>query len=559
MTARIVLRKRIRRTPESLEALQRANSEPDSDRQRLRELADVFPHVVPSRDDPPKDDPYQKTPPIEPNPDNQLLAPDDAPEASEEGSEFLSVWGFVERSNPTRPRDEKAPWVDGRDPDTVRAGLLESPDLLTEVIVGERKPRGDLEVINDAQVPARERPALAVDVGVEVASYLNSGQHWETRLFAAPTFGTARDGMQMVGANWALDAEFSPDCENNGKDVNVVIVDTGLNEGYLRELVPDVDFRGGFVTRPERTYGPTEMPPDLPAGQLEERPLPGAFSDRMFSQGVGHGNMIARNILRIAPRARIFDAPLLPPRVTDIQKFTSDVEHLYEEIGYTRDESEFRDQPWIIVNAWAVANSINETTLGAQLNQYYTSGDAHNTTNLIQNMSSDFAIIFAAGNNGLFEPIQGAGLYDRGPFRVGEEDPSRLHGSISGANALPGVLTVGSCTVHGQWIGSSSMGDVPPALTALGVDRGGKPDLVAPSWFAETNDRHLTNTGTSAASGLVAGLAAASWSVDPTRSPQTLLQQMRDAAANNPFESQPAEAVPSARERLGHGIIHYPF
>jgi len=133
-------------------------------------------------------------------------------------------------------------------------------------------------------------------------------------------------------------------------------VDTGFNENYLRSLVPDVAFGGGFIVNTPNT------------------PFPGDFQSAYKSMPTGHGNMIARNILRIAPRVRLFDAPILPPRVTDVQEYTFMVELLFEAIQELRSLTPYAHQPWLIVNAWAVADSIQERGLGPQ-NMLYTPRD----------------------------------------------------------------------------------------------------------------------------------------------------------------------------------------
>ena len=455
--------------------------------------------------------------------------------------EFLTTWGLVLRNNPREPgtKDPKTgtvthEWLDGFDPQTVRRNLLQPGDVLTEITEGEGV--GDLPT--QAVFTDEERRSVAIDTALEAAQYNNASQHWGTRKSGGTTFGTARDAMRLIGTNWSQTG-FDAPAGQDGENINVVIVDTGFNENYLRSLVPDVAFGGGFIVNTPNT------------------PFPGDFQSAYKSMPTGHGNMIARNILRIAPRVRLFDAPILPPRVTDVQEYTFMVELLFEAIQELRSLTPYAHQPWLIVNAWAVADSIQERGLGPQ-NMLYTTGEFHNTNTLLQLMSQDYGIVFAAGNNGLFEPAPGSGHYNRGPHRPGGNPPienGRPFGSITGANALPGVLTTGACTTNGAWIASSSQGDGPQSLRTIdNAAPGFKPDLVAPSWFSENQDSHQINTGTSASSAVVAGLAASAWGADPNLSPQELFTSLRNAAL-----SAENENAIGYRARFGHGIVQYPL
>lgn len=528
MTARVVLRKRIPFRKDVAELIESRNrGDKDSDQNAIREFAELFPHLVKKQ--------------IEKLAEKYDLS---TLEAVGSEPEFFSVWGLALRKNPKSPGnlDKKTntiipEWVEGKDPVSVRQRLLRPEDILTEVTRG--KGRGDL--ITQPELNSEEAKSVGVDIVLEPVKGSNATQFWGTEKSNAPTFGTARDAMRLIGADWVQN-EFHPADNRDGANINVVVVDTGMSENYIRSLVSGLEFGGGFVD------------------MVDGRPEPGMFFEPKKAVHTGHGNMIARNILRIAPSVRIFDAPLLPPRVRDIEQFTDAVEHLFEGIREERNLSPYSHEPWMIVNAWAVENSIqelhiNEPPVNFSPSTLYTSGAMHSTNKLIQNMSHDFAIVFAAGNNGQFEPSPSAGIYNRGPYRGIAAENGRPHGSITGANALPGVLTVGACNVNGNWIGGSSQGNGPDALMNLGTDDPrGKPDLVAPSWFCETHDRHQTNTGTSAACAVAAGLAASAWGNQPHLPPQALWNEMRQAAL-----SRENENAPSYRERMGYGIVQYPF
>src|SRR5205823_9370499 len=92
----------------------------------------------------------------------------------------------------------------------------------------------------------------------------------------------------------ALGATFPP---MDGHGVNVVVVDEGFSKALLQVRHPGFAYGGGWIVNQ----------PTMPVR------LPGAPVDLN-----GHGTMIARNIPSIAPRARLFDFPMLPERITNV-------------------------------------------------------------------------------------------------------------------------------------------------------------------------------------------------------------------------------------------------
>ncbi|MBV1797142.1 S8 family serine peptidase [Siccirubricoccus sp. G192] len=169
---------------------------------------------------------------------------------------------------------------------------------------------------------------------------------------------------------------------------------------------------------------------------------------------------------------------------------------------------------------------------------------------------SGFDVVFAAGNCGGFCPKSRCGPDDRGPGR-----------SVHGPNARPEVLTVGAVRVDGTWLGYSSQGPGPrpeppeqagyaspsqdhppqgPEAARLAHD---KPDLCAPSQFADDEDAAGANTGTSAACGIAAGAVAAlrsGWS--PCDLPPAMLRECLRRQARRP-------AGAAWNNRLGWGIL----
>ncbi len=425
------------------------------------------------------------------------------------------VWGLVEAD---------------QDPDVVRASLVDKADVVTliepEAIteaklakhVIERAGPGRFLPRKPAVADLDEEKAIAVSLPMISAEIPAPKGHWAPGKSGSACFGSASDAMRLIGASWSDGQIGSSHPQMTGRDVNVIIVDVGCTKRYLKHMLPSLNFGGGFADRE-------------PA-----RPDPGMFFDISGKPGGWHGNMIARNILRLAPEARIYDAPLLPSRVTEVESFTEDAEDLFEGIEDAVLNGPRADEPWIIVNAWAVADTIQEYDLGLPANRRFSDGPDHQFNALVRRMSSKFDIVFAAGNFGAFAPDNAAGLYDRGNGR-----------SIKGTNALPEVLTVGSVTTNGEWIGSASHGYGPASFANGEPNR--KPDVAAPSWFAENDDPGLMCTGTSAACGVAAGMLAALRTIHRSKTPAAMFDMIRNKAV------QPTQD--GWNGRTGHGIIRF--
>ncbi len=246
----------------------------------------------------------------------------------------------------------------------------------------------------------------------------------------------------------------------NGKGVNVVVVDQGLDGSRI----PAKNY-GGIIWR-QHPYVATPRSSD-------------------------HGMMVVRNILSVAPEATIFDCHLVPPTISNPRQFASTAADAYRDMtdDIANAAKGLPPGPWIFVNAWAVYSRALESAA-----DNYTNNPDHAFNRIIgetvQTHGRD--VIFAAGNCGEFYPNPRCGSDDCGPGR-----------SIHGANAHPRVITAGAVRTDGVWIGSSSQGPGPANMARE------KPDLCAPSQFRETGDAFAINTGTSTACGLVAGVVAA--------------------------------------------------
>jgi subtilisin family serine protease len=290
-----------------------------------------------------------------------------------------------------------------------------------------------------------------------------------------------------------------------GEGVNVVVVDQGVDAARIP------NFGGGW---------------QKPGG-----PAPGTTKN-------GHGAMLVRNVLDIAPNATIFDFPLITGIIPGSRAFLSDAHAAYlQMLGdiATLQQSERWQGPWVFLNAWAIFDRRTEWPRGDH------TADSQHALNLVIEATVDrhFDVVFCAGNCGQFCPMQLCGEHDRGPGH-----------SILGANSHPKVLTVGAVRVDGTWLGYSSQGpgQFDPAVQESPDRAQRKPDLCAPSQFGEVDDSYTSNTGTSAASAVAAGAVAAlrsRWGYDFT--PAELKNILMDTARKTEGAHW--------NGRLGHGIL----
>jgi hypothetical protein len=120
-------------------------------------------------------------------------------------------------------------------------------------------------------------------------------------------------------------------------------------------------------------------------------------------------------------------------------------------------------------------------------------------------------------------------------------------GSILGANCHEDVLTVGAVRADGMWLGYSAQGPGQPRMARK------KPDLCASSQFREDDNAFATNTGTSAAGGMAAGVVAAlrsNWN-QARVAPLKLKKILNDTARKPPGLAWGNDLG----QRLGNGIL----
>lgn len=342
---------------------------------------------------------------------------------------------------------------------------------------------------------------LAAGIDLPIAP---TDQHWCPGEATLPLFGDRPAAERLIHA-----AGLGPPRGGGSSlPVNLVIVDQGL--------------RAGAFSRADAT----------PIGIPAQAGLPDPF----MATG-RHGSMVARNALslvRSSPQqVRLFDVPLLPERIIDLRPFLSTANAVYVALLDHIEASSAasgRPEAWVLVNAWGVYDRTQD--LDDQYN--YGKNPAHPLNAEMTRASRIGAdVVFAAGNCGQFCPSARCGPNDYGPGR-----------SIHGANAHPDVLTVGAVRTDGLWLGYASQG---PGMIAPG-----KPDLCAPSGFAEVGDSSAygSNTGSSAACGMAAGVVAALRGL--TGPDAVSPAELRDVLRNTAW--RPA-ATPAWDGRRGHGVI----
>jgi hypothetical protein len=305
-----------------------------------------------------------------------------------------------------------------------------------------------------------------------------------------------------------------------GDGVTVVIVDQGLNRDVLASRFPAAKFSGGWIVDQNGRGGPPR-PPKLVQ--------PGKWSD-------GHATRMAETVLAVAPRANILDLPLLPGDIVDLPTYVGWAAGVYAMlkslIPWLQQIPRYSG-PWVLCNAWAVYDLHDDALPMSALNY------GSNPSNPLNQAVADLAqsniadVVFAAGNCGQFSPHPSCGAGQIGPGR-----------SIHGVAALPEVLTVGAVRGDRRWLGHSSQG---PAPAAFGSS---KPDLCAPSQFAEPHDWGRAYTGTSTACALTAGALAAARSFPATKG---LTAASLHARVRATASAVVHEIVPN--ERHGAGLL----
>lgn len=192
-----------------------------------------------------------------------------------------------------------------------------------------------------------------------------------------------------------------------------------------------------------------------------------------ISRGDGHGNMIATDVLGIAPDAQLYDI-----RVSGDVSIPVLLSNAMSGIQWAIDQHKNNGTPHILTNSWGIYQE-NEDA------DYATNKDHPLTQRVIDAINEGILVLFAAGNCGQGCPLDYCGN-DVGPGK-----------SIWGANGHHRVMTVGAANINEQFVGYSSQG--PAALDPI------KPDFCSITHFTGF---FPVDNGTSAAAPIAAGVIA---------------------------------------------------
>jgi hypothetical protein len=311
-----------------------------------------------------------------------------------------------------------------------------------------------------------------------------------------PPLGTALDVQRLLGAGQLVQQKM------DGRDVALVIVDTGINLAYLRskELQPTFDTDASW------SASSAIVPGNVP---------------------VNHGTMCAYDALLTAPNARLFDHAVLSGAPAGGSTMSGTLSNALQSFGkllqlmmLPPDKRQFHSM--VVSNSWGMFSRSWDFPAGNP--GRYGDNPRHPFNIIVGSLAAAGAdILFAAGNCG---PVCPDARCDRAP----NLPPIFL------ANSHDDVLCVAGVDTKGAVVGYSSRG---PGI-ALGPGHPGnqKPDIAAYTHFlgSEAFGVKKPDTGTSAACPVLAGVVAALRSVYPydpglpSRSPANVRQFLRNTA-----------------------------
>jgi Subtilase family len=367
-------------------------------------------------------------------------------------------------------------------------------------VFGDEKRRPE-DVVQDIIKAATEKRGVFAGSSPDLT--FATSDHWCMGQGTDPIFSDRSGAERLLGVDF-----LRKQSKTTGKGVNVVIVDQGLDKQALGPR-----YGGGWKV-----------------GTVQ----PGSPIHR-HTVGRSHGMMIAHNILKVAPEATLFDLPLAPEKISNIQTFLSLAMAAFDtvlaDIAAWKKSGKLSGS-WILVNPWGIFDRRSEIPLG----HYTTNPTSPFNLKVGDAVARGIDVVFAAGNCGQFCPDNRCGPNDQGPGC-----------SIWGANSLASVLTAGAVRADSIWLGYSAQG---PGQPHLGPD---KPDFCAASQFCEDDDAFSINTGTSAACGMTGGIVAAlrsRWD-STTVSPGVLKDILNQTARKPPGLGTDNEL----KHRLGNGIL----
>lgn len=242
-------------------------------------------------------------------------------------------------------------------------------------------------------------------------------------------------------------------------------------------------------------WAESRMDPDLPG--LVPRVI-GGWPKENWGTIAGwrrHGNMLATDVLGIAPRASLYDI-----RISDASPDGGRMSDAIAGIHWAIEKYRETGTPQILCCGWGIYQHDHDPVYATDLNHPL-------TRKIVEAMDEGIIVLFAAGNGGQSSPATWCGT-DIGPGR-----------SIWGANGHPRVITVGAVNKDEQLIGYSSQG--PAAFDEY------KPDICGISHFA---GYFCSDSGTSAACAVTAGVVALLKQARPTLTQETIKRILKSTA-----------------------------
>lgn len=237
------------------------------------------------------------------------------------------------------------------------------------------------------------------------------------------------------------------------------------------------------------------MDPDLPG--LVPRVI-GGWPKENWGTIAGwrrHGNMLGTDVLGIAPRASLYDI-----RISDSFSDSARMSDAIAGIHWAIEKYRETGKPQILCCGWGIYQQQHDPV-------YATDASHPLTRKIVEAMDEGIIVLFAAGNGGQSSPAIWCGS-DAGPGK-----------SIWGANGHPRVITVGAVNKDEQLIGYSSQG--PASLDQY------KPDVCGISHFA---GYFCSDTGTSAACAVTAGVVALLKQARPTLTQEAIKRLLKSTA-----------------------------